>query len=335
MDAAPKSALVTGGAAGIGFEIACLLVDRGYGITILDLDQTLLVAAKHRLEARRPRPSMRIATTLCDVTHAADLGAAVRLHLERFGGSLDVLVNNAGVAERGDFLTPSEASNWRAVLDVDLAAVVEGTRLGIRAMTKGRGGTIVNVASAGGLFPMPFSPVYAAAKAGVVMLCRSLEGLAFEKTTPVVVRAFCPQFVDTAFVARASEEVMRVHAVRGEGATNAAVGSSSSHSSSPTGSSSSNGSSPSSSPSPGDSSNSSGPVGSAPTFKELVAATGGRLLTAREAASACVEELVDRPPHEHGSSALLLTTSGPKWWAFDAAGRRRAADPAAAAKSRL
>jgi len=112
-------------------------------------------------------------------------------------------------------------SNWRLVLDIDLAAVIEGTRLAVNLMTTkneaalrppppppatattlgasatpearapqrfARGGVVVNVASAAGLFPMPFAPVYAAAKAGVVMFCRSLESLTHREGTPVAVR---------------------------------------------------------------------------------------------------------------------------------------------------
>ena len=70
--------------------------------------------------------------------------------------------------------------------------VVEGTRLAVAAMTTGpaaRGGAIVNVASAGGVFPMSFAPAYAVAKAGVVMLCRSLDHLEHGTPHAVAVRA--------------------------------------------------------------------------------------------------------------------------------------------------
>ena len=130
-----------------------------------------------------------------------------------------IQVNNAGIAEKVDlFSDPMQRSNWRSVLDVDLAAVIEGTRLAVELMTStrapggaapppfahdanddaaaspparryARGGVVVNVASAGGLLPMPFSPVYAAAKAGVVMFCRSLDSLAHREGTPVAVRS--------------------------------------------------------------------------------------------------------------------------------------------------
>ena len=269
-------------------EIASLLCDRGFGITIVDLSPSGLAEAKRRLEARRPSPAITIQTDCCDVTNAMDLAVAVRLHVSRHGG-MNVMVNNAGIAEEGDFRNPAEASNWRAVVDVDLAAVVDGTRLGIDAMSGKGGGTIINVASAGGLFPMPFSPVYAAAKAGVVMFCRSIDEAVSDQD--IAVRAFCPQFVDTAFVERASGEVARVHQLRGAP--------------------------PSTSGGPSPLPRGGRGVGSAPTFDELIEATGGRLLTVGEAGLACVENLVDKPARSHASTALLLTTRGAKWWSFD------------------
>ena len=205
------------------------------------------------------------------------------------------------------------------MLAVDLGAVVEGTKLAVRAMASqqqggAHGGVVVNVASAGGLFPMAFSPVYAAAKAGVVMLCRSLEHLgSADAARPVTVKAFCPQFVDTAFLRDSVAELQTLTAAQDGGGSGAG----------------------------------SGGGGGAWDGPALLAATGG-LLGVAEAAAACVEGLVD--PHfraasaaitactatadarkESGSkdggrcddcgAALLLTTSGPRWWRFE--GQRR------------
>ena len=136
---------------------------------------------------------------------------------------------------------------------------------------------------------MPFAPAYAAAKAGVVMFCRSLQFLNENAAAPVAVRAFCPQFVDTEFVAKSMDELRRAATSTGGG---------------------------------------SGP-GMMWTPEALVAATGGRLLTVTEAAGACVDHLIDpgsgsdrkQPP----SIALLLTTEGPRWWRFGAEGAGRRA----------
>ena len=275
-----KSALITGGAAGIGFAIACSLCDRGYSLTICDVDSTQLVKAKNDLEKRQP--NAMVCTDLCDVTNPIDFAVAVEHHLSNHDRRLDVLVNNAGIAERGEFLQTDESSNWRDVVEVDFAAVVEGTRLGISAMHS-TGGIIINIASAGGLFPMPFSPIYAAAKAAVIMFSRSLDIVKTKASRQIVVRAFCPQFVDTAFVRSAMEEVSRVHARSSARA-----------------------------PIVDD-----GRISNTPTAAELITATGGRLLSPTEAADACVCELIDKPAELHKSSALLLTTRGKKWWRFE------------------
>ena len=166
---ARPSALVTGAAKGIGAEIAKKLASRGYLLTLLDLDLEELDATAGAL---RSELGATVLTRRVDVLDSRALSEAFSDHMEAYGG-LTCVVNNAGIPERGDFFSvddgpagcrqgTGDGSNWRSVLDVDLAAVIEGTRLAIKAMTTGpagRGGVIVNVASAGGLFPMPFSPV--------------------------------------------------------------------------------------------------------------------------------------------------------------------------------
>ena len=86
------------------------------------------------------------------------------------------------------------------VLAVDLLAVVEGTRLAVQHMSERRGGVVVNVASMGGLLPMPFSVVYCAAKHGVIGLTRSLYHLADPRLGGVRVNCVAPSFVETAMV---------------------------------------------------------------------------------------------------------------------------------------
>ena len=79
----------------------------------------------------------------------------------------------------------------------DLTALIEGTRLAVRAMSRGgNGGVIINLASWLGLYPMPDSPVYCAAKAGVIGFSRALAGLGGE--CGIRVNAICPELVDTA-----------------------------------------------------------------------------------------------------------------------------------------
>jgi len=82
--------------------------------------------------------------------------------------------------------------DWRRVMDINLTAVIEGTKLAVQAM-KGRGGQILNVGSAAGLYPMQFGPLYTASKGGVVMFTRALLGL---KQMGIRANALCPECQD-------------------------------------------------------------------------------------------------------------------------------------------
>ena len=98
------------------------------------------------------------------------------------------------------FLDDDDDRGWRRVIDINLTAALHGVRLAARAMSprqrgsqdgKPRGGTILVVASAGGVFPIPGTPVYAGAKAALVHFVRSIEGQLKERGIRIV--ALCPQ----------------------------------------------------------------------------------------------------------------------------------------------
>jgi NAD(P)-dependent dehydrogenase (short-subunit alcohol dehydrogenase family) len=134
------------------------------------------------------------------VTHVQAVQNALAACAATFG-SVDIVCNNAGIGGEGDLF--GEEGPWRAMLDINLRAVIEGTRLAVRAMrAAGGGGVIVNTASMGGLLPMPGSPVYAATKAGVINFTRSLAYLSAEG---IRVNAICPSFTDTPLVYRDNE----------------------------------------------------------------------------------------------------------------------------------
>jgi len=109
--------------------------------------------------------------------------------------------------EWGVDLFADDPGAWRRVIDIDLTAVIDGTRLAVRAMRRaGNGGVIVNLASLIGLYPMAAAPVYAAAKAGVVHFTRSLASLAGD--CGIRVNAICPELVDTPLALAMGEEQM-------------------------------------------------------------------------------------------------------------------------------
>lgn len=127
------------------------------GMTLVDVSRAAADETRALVSAAVASPSGRACTAVvvvADVADGAALEGAFATHVERFG-TLHGCFNNAGVEERRD---------WRSVVDINLAAVIHGTRLAVKAMTSTRSAdpsspsttaAIVNVASAGGIFPMP------------------------------------------------------------------------------------------------------------------------------------------------------------------------------------
>ena len=156
------------------------------GITMVDLSNDGLAETSALVSAANPKCVTRLISA--DVANAADLERAFRAHVHEFG-DLHACFNNAGIGER---------AKWHSVVDVNLNAVIQGTRLAVDDM-RGKMGSakttasdrvVVNVASAGGIFPMPQAPVYSATKAAVVLYSQSLAHL--HKTHGVRVNAVSP-----------------------------------------------------------------------------------------------------------------------------------------------
>src|SRR5260221_3624254 len=158
-----KVALVTGGAQGIGRAIVEKLAQEGARVSFLDLDEVGGAAAARALA---------VSFTRADVTRESEVQAALAQVIAREGG-LDVLVNNAGVNAYFDATAMTEAE-WDTVFAVDLKGAWLCCKHALPAMKRAARGSIVNIASIharltiAGMFP------YAAAKAGLVGLTRSL-----------------------------------------------------------------------------------------------------------------------------------------------------------------
>jgi NAD(P)-dependent dehydrogenase (short-subunit alcohol dehydrogenase family) len=122
--------------------------------------------------------------------------------MKQFGG-FHIAFNNAGIG--GEDLFADDPGDWARVIDIDLTAVIDATRIAVREMKRaGHGGVIINTASLIGLGPMAAAPVYAAAKAGVVNFSRSLAYLA--KESNIRVNTICPELVDTRMALGFGEE---------------------------------------------------------------------------------------------------------------------------------
>lgn len=197
MEIRGTGAFVSGGGSGIGRAMAKLLAANGASVVVADVNPT---GGQETVDAILAAGGQAVFHA-CDVTHTEDLANAYAAVVSHFG-RLDIACNNAGVG--GEDLFADDPGDWKRVVDINLTAVIDATRIAVREMRRAHGGVVINTASMGGLLPMPGSPVYAATKAGVINFTRSLAYLAPE--CRVRVNAICPSYVDTPLVRRGGDE---------------------------------------------------------------------------------------------------------------------------------
>lgn len=161
--------LVTGGAAGIGRSLAEGFGERGDRIVLADLDEKRLEATAAELQAR----GTEVESVVSDVSAEDDVHRIVERAEERFGG-LDVVVNNAGIVGAGGLIESLDAQDLRRVLAVNLEAPFLVSKHAVPMMKRGGGGSILNFSSIVAERGTAHFAPYAASKAGVVALTRSL-----------------------------------------------------------------------------------------------------------------------------------------------------------------
>ena len=168
IDLKGRSAIVTGGAQGIGRAISERLLASGAAVALWDRDAELLAGTARELADRG-----EVSTSVVDVTDAEAVAGAFAETVERHG-AVDIMVNNAGIA--GPTMPSWEypLDEWRAVVDVDLNGVYYCCRAALPHMLERDYGRIVNVASIAGKEGNPNAAAYSAAKAGVIALTKSL-----------------------------------------------------------------------------------------------------------------------------------------------------------------
>ena len=202
---ARKTAVVTGSTSGIGLAIADALAAAGHDIVVNSFTDT---AGDHAVAAAiAERHGVEALYIKADMSRPAECRALVAGAAEAFG-SLDVLVNNAGIQH----VAPVEEfpiEKWDAIIAINLSSAFHTTAAAIPLMRKAGGGRIVNIASAHGLVASPFKSAYVSAKHGIIGLTKTVAlELAREKIT---CNAICPGYVLTPLVEAQIPDQMKAH----------------------------------------------------------------------------------------------------------------------------
>jgi 3-oxoacyl-[acyl-carrier protein] reductase len=168
IDLGGRTAVVTGGAQGIGRAIVERLLDSGAAVAIWDVDDGLAKQAAGELGNRG-----RAAAFACDVTKLSEIETARDATVKSFG-RIDILVNNAGIAGVNVRTWEYPPEEWTKVMRINLDSQFLCCRAIVPLMIAQNYGRIVNVASIAGKEGNPNAPAYSASKAGVIALTKSL-----------------------------------------------------------------------------------------------------------------------------------------------------------------
>jgi len=183
-----KTAIVTGGASGIGRALCIELAKRGALITVADINGSGAEEVARKIISGGGRAS----AVRVDVANKEELQALIHQI-----GRLDYMFNNAGFAFTGELRDTSEEL-WRKIVNINLWGVIHGSTAAYAVMLGQGSGHIVNTASAAGLLPIPMQAAYVTTKHAVVGFTKVLRAEAAD--FGIRVSVVCPGFIDTAMI---------------------------------------------------------------------------------------------------------------------------------------
>ena len=190
-----KNALVTGASGDIGRSIAIALHDAGAKVIISGTRLEPLEALKSELGERAH-------IILCDLSDKDEVRLMLSKAIETLG-SIDILINNAGITQDNLFMRMSD-DEWSNVINVNLSSTMQLCRGVLRGMMKSRWGRIVNISSVVGVTGNPGQANYAASKAGVIGMSKSL---AYEVASRgITVNCVAPGFISSAMTDKLNDK---------------------------------------------------------------------------------------------------------------------------------
>jgi 3-oxoacyl-[acyl-carrier protein] reductase len=202
------TAIITGGARGIGKAISEVFIQSGADVVVADMNPEQARETVEELEASSKESgkggsSRRLLAAGVNVVDSKQVGELVdRVHKE--WGRLDILVNNAGITRDGLLLRMSE-EDWDRVMEVNLKGAFHCTKAVLPIMSRQRRGRIVNIVSIVGVMGNAGQANYAASKAAIIGFSKSVAREYASRG--ITVNAVAPGFIDTAMTQALSEEV--------------------------------------------------------------------------------------------------------------------------------
>mmetsp|Transcript_14783 Transcript_14783/g.22267 ORF Transcript_14783/g.22267 Transcript_14783/m.22267 type:complete len:309 (+) Transcript_14783:89-1015(+) len=191
-----STAVITGGASGIGLALAKSAVSRDYNIVLVDIEESRLSEAVSELKVS----SDRILAVKCDVSKEDEMASLADKVFDRFG-SVQLLCNNAGVGAT-KMSWEHTKSDWDWVLGVNMWSIIHANRFFIPRMLKQDvRSRILNTASAAGLISTPGMIAYNVSKHAVVTMSETLYHELRDVNAPIDVSVLCPAFIPTGIAA--------------------------------------------------------------------------------------------------------------------------------------
>ncbi|MEQ1546359.1 SDR family NAD(P)-dependent oxidoreductase [Methyloglobulus sp.] len=202
-----KQTVITGGATGMGYDIARRLGMEGASLAILDINEAALSDAAQNLRA----DGIVVKAYQLDISDPNEVADTFSRLIADFAGTLDILINNAGIADFGTVET-TEPEVWNKVMAVNINGTYLCSKSALPAM-KQHGGTIINFGSVAGMVGIPNMAAYCASKAAVIGLTKQMA-VDYSKLG-IRVNCICPGMIDNTDMGRQilatdeSEEMMK------------------------------------------------------------------------------------------------------------------------------